>query len=189
MTPPTSPPPSGMNVPPPPGPYPPPGYPPPYAPPPKKDNLVLIVIVVLVVVVVIGAAIAAWFFLLLSPTIPQPSRPFVILATASVSGGSATITVGAAYPEEPPADFKVSLMANGTDGSAGMAASGSPASVTLNSATFGITWRDVDGRGTLSTGDTFTIATPSGLPSSTSFIFSLVWASDGTILATRTFTT
>lgn len=199
MTPPATPPPQGpygqppQYQPPPAQPYPQP-YPQAYAPPPpKKDNTVLIVVVVVVVIVGLLAAIAAWWFLMVLPTVTNPptgTKPGVFL-TGTETANTATITVGFAIPAYNHTYFRLNMEVNSTMSptSTPMRPNGVAANVVVNSVTYTIKWTDVDGTGTLDSGDRFTVTVPTAFLPGTTFRFILLWASDGSQIADCSWTT
>ena len=85
-----------------------------------------------------------------------------------------------------PGNYMVNLEANSSTGTpVPLAAS---MSLVVGGRTYSITWTDVGGEGVLNGGDRFRVTSTGGVPTSTVYVFYLLW-SDGSVVQTAQYTT
>ncbi len=148
-----------------------------------------------ILLVAITVVLAAVIYIMASGLLGSHSTPAPVIALAgpnAYSGGSynTTFTVAGASQSLAILNYKFNLRVGQTYGNAtAFGASGIPASITVSGITYRVTWRDTDGGGTLTQGDSITISGNGvSLPPLTSFDFILVF-SDGNEITHQTWTT
>ncbi len=128
--------------------------------------------------------------LLGSHTALPPTVAFAGIRSYSAGTYNTTFSIADASQSASIASYRFNLEVGSSYGNAtDFAASGVAVNLTVGRNVYRITWLDVDGGGTLSQGDTITVAGNGvSLPGSTSFDFLLFWM-DGSQLTHEPWTT
>ncbi len=154
---------------------------------PHRDERAVAPVIAEILLVAITVTIAGVVYLTANSFSLQakvPSGPYMVLSSAQVDGGVATLTILGASRSVLPGSYQVNLAVAGQLGKAtGLPVAGVPATVSVSGASYRIAWTDVGNTGTLAQGDVITIR-PSGgsVPGGTAFTFYLLW-SDGSVVA------
>ncbi len=147
--------------------------------------IVIAVVAGLVVVFAIAAAPQGGLY----TCVNCDGKPAVALVLNGTSTAGADIRIASAAPLEPPSKFLLNLEIGTTFGSARWLpnATGALLAIRVNASTYTLAWHDADGSHTLSPGDDFSVAYPTGVaapPPGTSLTLLLIWW-DGSTLVTR----
>jgi hypothetical protein len=122
---------------------------------------------------------------------PPVQRPVVTFSSVS-QDGNATFSVAGATPAVYAGNYRANLRAGTDIGTATAIAttSGTYSSITVGGTVYRIYWVDVGGGGNLNAGDQFRITGNSiPLTGATQFEFYLLWAEDGNVVQSATWTT
>ena len=160
----------------------------------RKDEAAVSPVIATILMVAITVVLAAVLYVMVSGLITPVggNKPLVTFAAVSQSNGNATFDIAGATPIESASSYKVNLKVGTTTGVAiAMPTTGGNfANVVVGTTTYRVYWTDLAGERNLNPGDSFRV-TGNNIPltAQTTFVFYLVWATDGSSVQSTTWTT
>lgn len=158
----------------------------------RKDEAAVSPVIATILMVAITVVLAAVLYVMVSGLITPVggNKPLITFGTVS-QDGNATFSVAGATPIVSAASYRVNLKAGAVTGTAtAMPTSGNFVTVTISSVTYRIYWTDLAGDANLNPGDSFRVtgAATTLSPAGTAFEFSLIWANDGSLIQSASWT-
>ncbi len=166
----------------------------------RQDRVGVTPVVAEILLIAIVVVLAAVIYIMASGLLAGPgtNKPYVTFAPydfiASGTGGrvNCSIVVAGASQTYASTYYKFNLMVSNVTGSAAVrfGANGVPANVTVGGIVYEVTWTTPSGGDLVNTGTAFLISGAGvPLPRHTTFVFYLIWTSDGSTINSIAFLT